>query len=59
MDNLEKVANVKQLTKLLETMTNELSIDEVKDSLDVKLGKEEMIKTIEENIENMLDSLRL
>jgi hypothetical protein len=38
-------------------MTNNLSIDKVKVSLDVKLGGEEVINTLEENIENMLDSL--
>ena len=53
----DEIKSVNQLTKVLEAMTSKLSVDEVKISVDVKLGKVERINNIEENIENMLDSL--
>jgi len=53
----DEIRSVNQMAKILEAMTAKLSLDEVKISVDLVLGREDKIKTVENDIEGMIDSL--
>jgi len=53
----DEISSVNKMAKILETMTAKLSLDEVKISVDLVLGRDDKINTVENDIEGMIDSL--
>ena len=53
----DEIRSVNQMAKILEAMTAKLSLDEVKISVDLVLGREDKINIVENDIEGMIDSL--
>ena len=53
----DEISSVNKMAKILETMTAKLSLDEVKISVDLVLGRDYRINTVENDIEGMIDSL--
>ena len=53
----DEIRSVNQMANILEAMTAKLSLDEVKISVDLVLGREDKINIVENDVEGMIDSL--